>query len=163
VSVCQGLDPASRRNLWDVVKASKKDRSIILTTHSMEEAEVLCDRLGIFVDGQLVCIGNPKELTARYGGYLVGTRPPPALHRAQHALAFVLSVCPSVSVCPLIVCGMARATGSPSARTHIVCVLVRSCWCMGRMHIGSLAYRILLYRILLMHGTHAYRVAGMLC
>lgn len=33
--------------------------------------QVLCDRLGIFVDGQLVCIGNPKELTARYGGYMV--------------------------------------------------------------------------------------------
>jgi len=35
------------------------------------QAEVLCDRLGIFVDGQLVCIGAPKEITARYGGYLV--------------------------------------------------------------------------------------------
>ena len=35
------------------------------------QATVLCDRLGIFVDGQLVCIGNPKELTARYGGYYV--------------------------------------------------------------------------------------------
>ncbi len=32
---------------------------------------MLCDRLGIFVDGQLVCIGAPKEITARYGGYLV--------------------------------------------------------------------------------------------
>ncbi len=37
--------------------------------------QVLCDRLGIFVDGQLVCIGNPKELTARYGGYLVCHQP----------------------------------------------------------------------------------------
>jgi ABC-type multidrug transport system ATPase subunit len=37
----------------------------------MEEAEVLCDRLGIFVNGRLVCIGNPKQLTARYGGYYV--------------------------------------------------------------------------------------------
>ena len=36
----QGLDPASRRNLWDVVKTAKRDRGIILTTHSMEEAEV---------------------------------------------------------------------------------------------------------------------------
>ena len=36
----QGLDPASRRNLWDVVKAAKPGRGIILTTHSMEEAEV---------------------------------------------------------------------------------------------------------------------------
>ncbi len=67
----QGLDPASRRNLWDVVKSSKRGRAIVLTTHSMEEAEMLCDRLGIFVDGRLVCIGNPREITSRYGGYLV--------------------------------------------------------------------------------------------
>ncbi|KAH1254760.1 ABC transporter A family member 7 [Glycine max] len=39
----------------------------------MEEAEVLCDRLGIFVDGGLQCIGNPKELKARYGGTYVFT------------------------------------------------------------------------------------------
>ena len=55
-----GLDPASRRNLWDVIKQGKQGRAIILTTHSMEEAEVLCDRLGIFVDGALQVIGNPK-------------------------------------------------------------------------------------------------------
>jgi len=74
-SICprRAQDPASRQNLWDVVKAAKPGRGIILTTHSMEEASVLCDRLGIFVDGQLVCIGAPKELTARYGGYLVFT------------------------------------------------------------------------------------------
>ncbi|XP_043704668.1 ABC transporter A family member 7-like isoform X2 [Telopea speciosissima] len=68
-----GLDPASRNNLWNVVKRAKKDRAIILTTHSMEEAEVLCDRLGIFVDGGLQCIGNPKQLKARYGGSYVFT------------------------------------------------------------------------------------------
>ncbi|GFR42637.1 hypothetical protein Agub_g3573 [Astrephomene gubernaculifera] len=68
-----GLDPASRRNLWDVVRQQKDGRAIILTTHSMEEAEILCDRLGIFVDGQLVCIGNPREITSRYAGYLVFT------------------------------------------------------------------------------------------
>ena len=68
-----GLDPSSRQNLWSVVKAARAGRGIILTTHSMEEAAALCDRLGIFVDGQLVCIGAPKELTARYGGYLVFT------------------------------------------------------------------------------------------
>jgi ABC-type multidrug transport system ATPase subunit len=68
-----GLDPSSRQNLWSVVKSAKAGRGIILTTHSMEEAAALCDRLGIFVDGQLVCIGAPKELTARYGGYLVFT------------------------------------------------------------------------------------------
>ena len=70
-----GLDPSARRNLWSVVEAAKADKAIILTTHSMEEAEVLCDRLGIFVDGRLVCIGNPKQLTARYGGYYVRSLP----------------------------------------------------------------------------------------
>ena len=69
--VVQGLDPASRRNLWDVVKAAKQGTGIVLTTHSMEEAEVLCDRLAIFVNGQIVCIGNPKALTAKFGNYLV--------------------------------------------------------------------------------------------
>eukprot|EP00268_Persea_americana_P044406 TRINITY_DN44896_c0_g1_i4.p1 TRINITY_DN44896_c0_g1~~TRINITY_DN44896_c0_g1_i4.p1 ORF type:complete len:457 (+),score=84.81 TRINITY_DN44896_c0_g1_i4:184-1554(+) len=68
-----GLDPASRNLLWNVVKQAKQNRAIILTTHSMEEAEVLCDRLGIFVDGSLQCIGNPKELKARYGGSYVFT------------------------------------------------------------------------------------------
>ncbi|KAL0920884.1 hypothetical protein M5K25_007899 [Dendrobium thyrsiflorum] len=68
-----GLDPASRNNLWNVIKNAKKDRAIVLTTHSMEEAEVLCDRLGIFVTGTLQCIGNPKQLKARYGGSYVFT------------------------------------------------------------------------------------------
>ncbi|KAJ4769649.1 Abc transporter a family member 7 [Rhynchospora pubera] len=68
-----GLDPASRNNLWNVVKRAKEGRAIILTTHSMEEAEVLCDRLGIFVDGSFQCLGNPKELKARYGGSYVFT------------------------------------------------------------------------------------------
>eukprot|EP00257_Ricinus_communis_P020309 XP_015579513.1 ABC transporter A family member 7 [Ricinus communis] len=68
-----GLDPASRSNLWNVVKRAKQGRAIILTTHSMEEADALCDRLGVFVDGSLQCIGNPKELKARYGGSYVFT------------------------------------------------------------------------------------------
>ncbi|KAL2935159.1 ABC transporter A family member 12 [Bienertia sinuspersici] len=68
-----GLDPASRNALWSVVKRAKQNRAILLTTHSMEEAEALCDRLGVFVDGALRCVGNPKELKARYGGYFIFT------------------------------------------------------------------------------------------
>ncbi|XP_031262244.1 ABC transporter A family member 7-like [Pistacia vera] len=78
-----GLDPASRNNLWTVVKRAKQGRAIILTTHSMEEAEALCDRLGIFVDGSLQCIGNPKELRARYGGSYVFTMTTSADHEAE--------------------------------------------------------------------------------
>ena len=44
-----GLDPASRRDLWRTVELAKEHAAVLLTTHSMEEAEFLCDRLGIFV------------------------------------------------------------------------------------------------------------------
>jgi ABC-type multidrug transport system ATPase subunit len=64
-----GLDPASRRTLWAVIKAAKRRSAMMLTTHSMEEAEELCDRLGIFIDGTLRCVGTPKALSARFGGY----------------------------------------------------------------------------------------------
>ncbi|CAL5444793.1 unnamed protein product [Camellia sinensis] len=57
-----GLDPASRNELWNVVMKAKRDRAILLTTHSMEEVEHLCDRLGIFVDGSLQCVGNAKQV-----------------------------------------------------------------------------------------------------
>ncbi|CAN6456043.1 unnamed protein product [Victoria cruziana] len=49
----------------------------------MEEAEVLCDRLGIFVDGALQCIGNPKELRARYGGSYIFTMTTSASHEGE--------------------------------------------------------------------------------
>ena len=55
-----GLDPSSRRMLWDVIRTAKRSAAIVLTTHSMEEAEALCDRIGIFVHGKLSCIGNPQ-------------------------------------------------------------------------------------------------------
>ncbi|KAF3781963.1 ABC transporter A family member 3 [Nymphaea thermarum] len=63
-----GLDPASRNYLWNVIKQAKKSRAVILTTHSMEEAEYLCDRLGIIVKGNLQCLGSSQELRSRYGG-----------------------------------------------------------------------------------------------
>lgn len=68
----QGLDPASRKNLWRVVQSAKAEKAIILTTHSMQEAAVLCDRLGIFVGGRMVILGNPKQLISKHGGYKVG-------------------------------------------------------------------------------------------
>eukprot|EP00873_Tetraselmis_striata_P004626 jgi/Tetstr1/424890/TSEL_015385.t1 len=89
-----GLDPASRRNLWEVIKQGKRGRAIVLTTHSMEEAEVLCDRLGIFVDGSLQVIGNPKELSRRYGGYLTFTITTSA-ERVAAAKDAVMGMCPS--------------------------------------------------------------------
>ncbi|WCJ35970.1 ABC transporter A family member 7 [Euphorbia peplus] len=72
-----GLDPASRNHLWNVVKEAKQGRTIILTTHSMEEAEALCDRVGIFAEGGLKCLASPKELKRRYGGSYILTMTTP--------------------------------------------------------------------------------------
>ncbi len=57
------LDPQSRHAVWDFIKELKKqDKTIILTTHYMEEAEELCDRVGIIDHGKLIALGTPQEL-----------------------------------------------------------------------------------------------------
>lgn len=53
-----GMDPASRRATWDVLHRYKRDRTILLTTHRMEEADVLGDRIAIIVKGTLQCCGS---------------------------------------------------------------------------------------------------------
>jgi ABC-2 type transport system ATP-binding protein len=58
-----GLDPQARRNLWRLVDQIKaKGTTIILTTHYMEEAEELCDRVAIMDSGRIIKLGSPKEL-----------------------------------------------------------------------------------------------------
>ncbi|XP_072976884.1 ABC transporter A family member 7-like isoform X2 [Typha angustifolia] len=57
-----GLDPVSKYQLWQAIKLAKRDRAMILTTHSMEEAELLCDRVGIVINGRLQCLGTANEL-----------------------------------------------------------------------------------------------------
>jgi ABC-2 type transport system ATP-binding protein len=64
-----GLDPQARRHLWDLVDDLKRaGRTIILTTHYMEEAERLCDRVAIMDHGKVIALGTPKELIATIGG-----------------------------------------------------------------------------------------------
>jgi ABC-2 type transport system ATP-binding protein len=64
-----GLDPQARRHLWDLVDRLKQaGRTIILTTHYMEEAERLCDRVAIMDHGRVIAQGTPKELIATLGG-----------------------------------------------------------------------------------------------
>jgi len=63
-----GLDPQARRSLWDVVRGMKAEgRTVILTTHYMEEAEALCDRLAIMDHGEILNEGSPSELIAQLG------------------------------------------------------------------------------------------------
>jgi ABC-2 type transport system ATP-binding protein len=63
-----GLDPQSRRQLWDlIVELRASGRSIVLTTHYMDEAERLCDRVAIVDHGRVIALGTPRELIAGLG------------------------------------------------------------------------------------------------
>ena len=64
-----GLDPQARRHLWDLVDDLKRaGRTIILTTHYMDEAERLCDRVAIMDHGKIIALGTPQQLIASIGG-----------------------------------------------------------------------------------------------
>ncbi|KAF8390226.1 hypothetical protein HHK36_024751 [Tetracentron sinense] len=62
-----GMDPITRRHVWDIIEDAKKGRAIVLTTHSMEEADILSDRIAIMAKGRLRCIGTSIRLKSRFG------------------------------------------------------------------------------------------------
>jgi ABC-2 type transport system ATP-binding protein len=73
-----GLDPQSRRQLWDVIAAFRaRGGTVVLTTHYMDEAERLCDRVAVVDHGKVIALGTPKELIASMG--------------AQHVIEFALA------------------------------------------------------------------------
>ncbi|XP_031707233.1 phospholipid-transporting ATPase ABCA1 isoform X1 [Anarrhichthys ocellatus] len=79
-----GMDPKARRFLWDcLLSVIREGRSVILTSHSMEECEALCTRMAIMVNGRFKCLGSIQHLKSRFGdGYTVIVRvggSPPAL------------------------------------------------------------------------------------
>jgi ABC-2 type transport system ATP-binding protein len=99
-----GLDPQSRRQLWDVVQQLKaRGRTVLLTTHYMDEAERLCDRVAVVDRGKVIALGTPAELVASLGGQQVievaledgvalpdaALRALPGVHRVSHAAGAV--------------------------------------------------------------------------
>lgn len=67
-----GMDPASRRSLWNIVcRVRDMGKSIVLTSHSMEECEALCTRLAIMVNGELKCLGSTQHLKNKYSKGIV--------------------------------------------------------------------------------------------
>jgi len=65
-----GMDPKNRRYVWELIQKMKKGRSIVLTTHAMEEADILSDRIAVISKGRLKCVGTSLYLKANYGdGY----------------------------------------------------------------------------------------------
>jgi len=65
-----GMDPATRRKMWDLIADAAKNRAVILTTHSMEEAEALCNNVAIMINGRIRCLGGVQHLKNKFlGGY----------------------------------------------------------------------------------------------
>ncbi|KAG0019644.1 hypothetical protein BGZ82_011827 [Podila clonocystis] len=89
-----GLDISVRRLIWDIIGHAKQGRTIILTTHSMEEAEILCAKIGIMAKGTLRCIGNQIRLKELYGrGFKItfACRP----ESVERASAYIASLLPA--------------------------------------------------------------------
>jgi ABC-type multidrug transport system ATPase subunit len=64
-----GMDVGARRSMWDVMllPQERENRLFVLVTHSMEEADALCDTIGIMVNGKLQCIGSSQHLKSKFG------------------------------------------------------------------------------------------------
>lgn len=62
-----GMDPSARRATWDLLQGEKRGRTILLTTHFMDEADLLGDRIVIMAGGELQCCGSPLFLKNKYG------------------------------------------------------------------------------------------------
>jgi ATP-binding cassette subfamily A (ABC1) protein 3 len=71
-----GVDPVARRNLWTIIRRIQRNgQAVVLTSHSMEECEALCDRLAIMVNGQFQCFGSSQHLKSRFAqGFTVLAR-----------------------------------------------------------------------------------------
>lgn len=85
-----GLDPKSRRDVWEVIRQLKdRGSTVFLTTHYMEEAERLADRIAVIHKGRIVALGSPAELLEQHGGHslLIVQKPEPgAVEAARKAL-----------------------------------------------------------------------------
>lgn len=82
-----GCDPSMRRTLWSVIKQEQASKGLILTTHSMDEADAVCNRLAIMINGQIVSVGTPQQLKSQCGGYELHTWFNPSANISQPSQA----------------------------------------------------------------------------
>lgn len=64
-----GMDPGARRSTWDLIQTEKRARTIILSTHFMDEADLLGDRIAIMAEGEVQCCGSSLFLKKNYGNH----------------------------------------------------------------------------------------------
>ncbi len=65
-----GMDPEARRQMWDILQSQREGRTMILSTHFMDEADLLGDRIAIMADGVVKCAGSSIFLKRKYGRFL---------------------------------------------------------------------------------------------
>lgn len=119
-----GLDPYNRRCLWDIIRKCKRGRTIILTTHYMEEADALADRLALLHHGRVKCCGTPLFLKETFGsGYKL------TLTKSDDSNSFDLSKFHSIWNEILNKCNNASSSSSSSSScfieshmTHEICI-----------------------------------------
>jgi ABC-2 type transport system ATP-binding protein len=89
-----GLDPQTRARIWDYIRkmARKEQTTIVLTTHYMEEAEQVCDRVGVIDHGRIIALGTPEDLKESMGGHMVILRMKEAPLDRIRDLAYVSKV-----------------------------------------------------------------------
>ncbi|XP_065292606.1 phospholipid-transporting ATPase ABCA3-like isoform X2 [Dermacentor albipictus] len=91
-----GMDPETRRSVWDLLSMLRKDTTILLSTHDMEEAEVLADRIVMLSSGKLVCDGTPAFLKKSCGvGYTICLNTEPAKFDLEKTLGIVRETVPN--------------------------------------------------------------------
>ena len=87
-----GMDPEARRFMWSIIhklSTMGNKSSVIMTTHSMDEAETLCKRMGIMVNGEFVCLGRANQIKNKYGyGYELNLRIKPMTEEQEEELYF---------------------------------------------------------------------------
>ena len=94
------MDPLSRRAMWDIINRERGRRSIVLTSHDMEEVEALCTRVGIMAAGRLRCLGSLQHLKSRLGGGgALEVRVDPAAGAVEHAAAELRRLLPGATLC----------------------------------------------------------------
>jgi len=112
-----GLDPQSRRQFWEILRAFlAKGRTVLVTTHYMDEAERLCDRVAVVDHGVVIALGSPSELVARLGGEHVvefDLNGVPDGHRAQRLGSADLLALPAVKAARLESSGFSLTVTEP--------------------------------------------------
>uniref|UniRef100_A0A1B0A5P0 ABC transporter domain-containing protein n=1 Tax=Glossina pallidipes TaxID=7398 RepID=A0A1B0A5P0_GLOPL len=98
-----GLDIESRRELWDVLLELRKTKAIMITTHHMEEAEVLGDTISILCNGRVLLTGNPLELKRKVGsGYILKLCTNPSQFNKDECLQFIRVDIPTANVMEIV-------------------------------------------------------------